>query len=210
MEKGKPARLYVLVPEELEDELLEPLQEHYRDDPTVEAIPERRRMKRRSGVDRRLLRMGSTDERRRSESDRRQLADRRAPLLPRDLTEDLPPELAEYASVLRWAQRLDPVTPHHAALPTPALVEAVAAGHQSCATELYWRCYERIYTQLRAYMPARSADGRTKAAFGYLLDRIGEYDPSVYTRSASATPFDHFLEEIVAEYAEANAATHLF
>jgi hypothetical protein len=201
VEEARPPLILLLVPENLSDELLEPLREHYAGDPLVRPIVDRRKQQRRAGIDRRMLRMPADDERRR-QGDRRKRADRRAPLLPRDLSDLLPPRFAEYAQELRWAQRLDPVSPHHAALPTQALVEAIATGHHSCATELYWRCYERIYQRLREHMNAVTADAHTKAAFGNLLDRLGEFDAADFShRPRTSTPFDMFLEETVDAFA---------
>ena len=201
MEEARPSLILLLIPEDLSDELLEPLREHYAGDPLVRPIVEGRRQQRRSGIDRRMLRMPVDDDFR-EQGDRRERPDRRAPLLPRDLSAALPPEFAEYSDQLRWAQRLDPVSPHHAALPTQALVEAIAAGHHSLATELYWRSYERIYQRLRIHMDALTADAHTKAAFGNLLDRLGEFDPADFSdRPRTSTPFDMFLEETIDAFA---------
>jgi hypothetical protein len=206
VEERRPARIFLLVPEELSAELLEPLQEHYRDHEVVTPIVDRRGSQRRSGVDRRMLRLPVEDDRRSSPADRRRLADRRAPLLPRDLSDSLPPDFAEHLDSLRWVQRLDPVSPHHAALPTQALVESIASGHASCTTELYWRCYERIYQRLREHMDPLAADAHTKGAFGHMLDRLGGFDPADYShRPGQSTPFDLFLEEVVEEFASQRA-----
>jgi hypothetical protein len=200
VERSRRARILVLVPQDLSDELLEPLREHYADDPVVEPIVERRGRERRSGVDRRMLLLPGRENQR--EDDRRKNPDRRAPLLPRDLRHRLPPDLAEHADQLRWAQRMDPVSPHHAALPTQALVEAIAAGHDSCVTELYWRCYEQVYQRLREHMDDAAADGHTKAAFGHVLDRLDEFDPAERAAEPrSSSPFHLFLMEMVDEFA---------
>jgi hypothetical protein len=208
-EEPRPGTIVVLVPADLADELLEPLTEHFRDDPSIIALVDRRSDRRRSGIDRRMLRLPVAGENRGSGRERRQRSDRRAPLLPRDLGPTLPPELAEHASSLRWVQRLDPVSPQHAALPTQALVEAFAAGHHACATELYWRCYERIYQSLCQHMGTLAADAHTKRAFGRVLDRLPGFDPHRHRRRTGATPFDVFLAEVVEEYAAEMAANPL-
>jgi hypothetical protein len=192
VEEHGPPRIFLLVPDELAGELLETLEEHYRGDPAVTPVVDRREGPRRKGVDRRMLRLPAEGERRDTPEERRKLADRRAPLLPRDLSHTLPPAAAAHAGALRWVQRLDPVSPQHAALPTQSLVDAIAAGQGACTTELYWRCFERVYQRLREHMDALTADANTKAAFGYMLDRLQPGDP---------TPFDTFLGRTVEEFA---------
>jgi hypothetical protein len=202
VEEARSPRILLLVPEDLAQELLEPLRAHYAADPVVEPLVERRIHERRSGVDRRMLRLPGGNDHRQDREERRKLADRRAPLLPRDLRDRLPPELAGYAGQLRWAQRMDPVSPHHAGLPTQALVEAIAAGHDSCVTELYWRCYERVYQRLREHMDDATADAQTKPAFGHVLDRLDDFDPADYASGPrTSSPFHRFLMEVVDAFA---------
>ena len=89
--------VYCLAAEELAEELLAPLRAHYRCDPDVKVIADRRKTTQPSESDSAAI------------DDGRAKSDRRRPVLPRDLAAALPPALAARAGELRREQRLRPV-----------------------------------------------------------------------------------------------------
>src|SRR5439155_23980835 len=94
--------IYCLVPEPPAGELLALLREHYRHQLGVKVIVDRR-------VSERGASLGSGQPHEGWSRRGRPLQDRRRPVVPRDFTADLPPELAARASSVRWLQRLGPV-----------------------------------------------------------------------------------------------------
>src|SRR5687767_7583114 len=104
-EVATSASVYCLIPPDLADELLDPLREHFADDPAVDVIVDRRIRERRSGADRRALMIAAPDVvQKRSGVDRRRRAGRRAPQIPRHL--ELPAAATPHADRIRFAQRL--------------------------------------------------------------------------------------------------------
>jgi hypothetical protein len=158
--------LYVLVPPELESEVLEPLREHFAPDEHVEVIVERRAGERRMGIDDRILRDLSMPR-----------SERRAQTVPRSLP-GLPPQLEPHAEALRVVQRLTPVRSGLEDLEMHEVVRRAQDGDPDAPTEIYWRTYERVHRRLslRLADPA-AAEREVKPLYGGIFDRLGEFDP---------------------------------
>jgi hypothetical protein len=147
--------VYCLVPEARADELLAPLRAHYRCDPVVKVIVDRRR----------------------GERPRRQ-NDRRRPVVPRELTDTLPPDLAAHAEDLRWEQRLRPVRRRLQDTTLGALLSLIADGNDDAHSELYWRYAGRVRARLARRLTDRSAlDEATRQTFGRVFDRVARANP---------------------------------
>lgn len=191
------ANVYCLIPPDLAEELLEPLREHFADDPTVDVIVEHRVRQRRSGVDRRALQVAPPDMvKKRSGRERRQNLDRRRPQIPRHL--DLPDTVAAHADRIRFAQRLPAVGAGDVqALSLHELVLRIQQGDDEAPTEFYWRLFERVYSRLRAILGRYSRpDEHMPGVFGELFDRIDEWVPG------AERSFDEWLYGVVDERAE--------
>lgn len=190
------ASIYCLIPEDLADELLEPLRAHYARDPRVEVIVERRDGERRSGSDRRAFTFTKQEnDPQRSGHDRREKADRRAVQIPRKVG-PLPSEASAHADRIRWAQRLAPVSRGMENLQVETLIAQTLDGEPGAATELYWRKFERVYTHLRMRLKLFTVpEKHTREAFGILLDRLPEWEDG-------DVPFDEWLMHVVDDYAE--------
>ena len=153
---GGRTSVYCLVPAALADELLAPLRAHYRCDPDVKVIVDRRQ-------DERPL---------------EQQANRRRPVVPRELTASLPPELAARASDLRWEQRLRPVRRRLQNHPLPALLRLIRDGDDDAHTELYWRYGNRVRALLGTGLGGRGElDAATRQTFGRIFDQVARTDP---------------------------------
>jgi hypothetical protein len=158
--------VYCLVPEALADELLAPLRAHYRCDPDVKVIADRRKTTRPSESDSATI------------DDGRAHSDRRRPVVPRDLAAALPPALAARAEDLRWEQRLRPVRRRLQDTPLEALLGLIVDGDDDAHSELYWRYANRVRWRLaRRLADRRQLDAATKRSFGRLFDAIVHRDP---------------------------------
>jgi hypothetical protein len=147
--------VYCLVPEARADELLAPLRAHYRGDPDVEVVVDRRRGER-----------------------PRPRYDRRRPVVPRDLTHSLPPELGAHAEDLRWEQRLRPVRRRLQDVTLGALLNLIADGNDDAHSELYWRYAGRVRARLASRLTDRSTlDEATRQTFGRVFDRVARANP---------------------------------
>lgn len=161
--------IYCLVPREDED-IVEPLRQHYADDPRVQVIIDRR-----NGEDRR-------EERAENPSfERRAGTDRRRGVVPRRLR-DLPPELYARADRVRWVQRMLPIGVGTESLEFDEVLNRVRKHDPEAPTELYWRVYERMHSRLQQLYSSRErADRAVIEAYGRVLDALD--DPAVAVAS---------------------------
>jgi hypothetical protein len=149
--------VYCLVPEARAEELLAPLRAHYRCDPGVKVIVDRRRGERPRPHD-----------------------DRRRPVVPRELTTALPPELAAHAEDMRWEQRLRPVRRRLQDATLGALLSLIADGNDDAHSELYWRYAGRVRARLASRLTDRRAlDEATRQTFGRVFDRVARANPGI-------------------------------
>jgi hypothetical protein len=152
--------IYCVVPRELAAELLEPLQEHYRAQPRVTVIVDRRDAGRRP----------VTGGERASSPD----GDRRRPMLPRQLHGDLPAELAGRATSVRWMQRLGPVRRGLERVDLDGLTNRIMDGHEDALTEVYWRYVSRVSARVaRRLRDPQQVEEATREAFGRAFDELG-------------------------------------
>ena len=154
-----PAHIFCLVPPERAGDLLAPLRRHYKGDPALEVIVERRR-------DEAASRFLTPGEQRH----------RRAPVAQRDLRRSLPPRNRDEAAVLRFEQRLQPVGRAHQHTSTEDLVAAVHAGDPDVASELWWRWNERVRMRLRARLGDQEAPRAERPLLGRILDELEDYE----------------------------------
>jgi hypothetical protein len=177
--------LFCLIPPERADDLLEPLREHFADDPYLEVLVERRGSEAPGHGP-----MGENNY-------------RRAPVARRDLIESLPPELQDDADQLSFVQRMEPLGRRHQSTDTPALIEAIAEGDPEAASELWWRINGRVRERLLRRLGRRS-DGSVRGeeeALGFILDALDGYEDD------PERTFSDWLDEVVDRYAAARLAS---
>jgi hypothetical protein len=176
--------IFCLVPAARADTLLEPLREHFADDPHVTVLVERRKPETPQAQW-----IPGTEH-----------PHRRAPAAERDLVRALPPRLRREARHLRFAQRLEPVSERHQETSTSDLVAAIRAGDPDAASELWWRFAERIQMRVRARLGETAAATAERTVLGRILDELEDYDPH-------ARPLPAWLDDVVDRYAlEAGAS----
>ena len=165
-----PPFVFCLVPPELSGELLQPLRDHFKDEPLMDVIVERRGAPENETFDERVSR----------ELRDRGYAEQRAPVVPREeLLTGLPPELAEHAGRLEFVQRLTPVRPGLEDHDILEVVEMMGRGDRYAPSELYWRSFERVHRRLMlALRTPGEADIAVKGAFGRIFDRLPEFQTS--------------------------------
>jgi hypothetical protein len=177
VERRSP-HIFCLVPPDRADDLLAPLRRHFAGDRTLEVIVERRREE---GPPRFL-----------APAEQRH---RRAPVAERDLAGSLPARLRGEAGVLRFQQRLRPLGGVHQATATDDLAVAVRAGDPDAASELWWRCHERVRMRLRARLGDVEAAGAERALLGRILDALSTYE------AEPGRPFTAWLDDVVDRFA---------
>jgi GrpB-like predicted nucleotidyltransferase (UPF0157 family) len=175
--------IYCLVPQELSKELLKPLRKHYRKDPRIEVIADRRK-----GPRRKPLSVAEPPRPPSGEDDKRDRGDRRRPVLPRSVA--ALPEIPDADRVV-FVQRLLPVSDAMQKVPTEEIVARVKAADPEAPTELFWRLYERVHSRHTALLGVPSdADREVVTAFGRLLDAL---------ESDDERPFEQLLYDVVNE-----------
>ena len=162
--------LYCIVPRELSDAIVGPLQEHlgaY----GIRVIRERR------GRDSAV-----------SYEVRRQ----RALHLPRSMPA-FPPELAQYDGAFRLVQRMPSPGLTFADDTLEQVINAVRDGDAIAASELVWRMHARVATRLTHRLGADLANARSDEAMGAMLDRLDEF------RGGADADFHAWLDRVVDE-----------
>lgn len=178
-EREERTIVYCLIPPELAPQLHDLLRQHFRDDPNVEVVVERRRRERRSGADRRAsqAKLPAGGERRqiRGPSGRR-VGERRAALVPVE-ARPLPRRARRHAERLTFVGRLEPSTQHAEDLDTARLVARFQAGERDAFTTLYTRYFDRVYGYLRvALRDQHEAEDVTQQVFLSVLESLAEYE----------------------------------
>jgi RNA polymerase sigma-70 factor (ECF subfamily) len=203
--RGVPQRrqrpiVYCLVPRDLAPKLHELLRRHFRDDPAVEVIVERRGGQRRGAADRRgarrTARRGADGERRRiRDAAGRRVGERRAAIVAVEPPAELPRRARAHADRLVFLERLEPID--HAAedLDTARLVTRIQAGESDLFALLYVRYFERVYGYLRVALddPHDAEDG-AQQVFVNVLAALPRY-------RRERAPFRAWLFAIVRNYA---------
>ena len=154
---GRRPVLYCTLPARLAPELHDLLRRHFRDDPRVEVVVERRSGDRRSGADRRQAEaVAPSGERRRIRATAgRRIAQRRAVAIAVD-PPALPRRARRHADAIVFVERLEPSTQEAEDIDSARLVARFQTGDRDAFTHLYTRYFDRIYGYLRAIL--RSAD----------------------------------------------------
>jgi RNA polymerase sigma-70 factor (ECF subfamily) len=175
--------LYCIVPGDLAGKLHEPLRTHFRDDPQVEVVVERRLDDRRSRLTRReaddSARRGEQDERRRIKSQSgRRVAERRALATPAGASPPLLPKKARrYADRLVFLERLEPSTEGSRDAESKRLVTRYQAGDEAVFGELYLRYFNPVYTYARVALKRHhEAEDVTQQVFIRALGALGRYE----------------------------------
>lgn len=179
-DRAGPPITYCLVPRELAGKLHEELREHFRGDPAIEVVVERRSAERRGGADRRAPGVDSRDRM----SDRRRIpavagrraGERRAAQEPVD-TPPLPRRLRRHAGRLEFVRRMVPSGLYEEDLDTARIVGRVQAGDRDGFSEIYLRYFERVYGYLRVALASRhDAEDTAQQVFAQALESLPAYE----------------------------------
>jgi RNA polymerase sigma-70 factor (ECF subfamily) len=166
------------VPWELAEELHEELREHFRSDPNIDVVIERRRRERRSGAERRQADdVASLREHRaiRNAGGRR-VADRRSPVAAIDAP-TLPKSVRPHVDLLAFVERLEPSDQHHEDQDTARLVTRLQAGEKDAFAELYMRYFDRVYSYLRMALDDEyAAEDTTQQVFMKVMQALPRYE----------------------------------
>jgi hypothetical protein len=160
--------LYCVVPRDLAESLVAPLQAHFAAH-GITVIVERR------------------DERANVPYEVRR---QRALHLPRSLPE-LPIDLRPYAAELQLVQRMPSPGLNFADDTLHEVIDAVRDGDPIAASELVWRMHARVCTRLGSKHGNAIGLTLTDAAMGTMLDRLDEYPGHVEAE------FHHWLDGVV-------------
>jgi RNA polymerase sigma-70 factor (ECF subfamily) len=173
--EDRRAVVYCVVPRELAKKLHEPLRRHFRDDPSVRVIVERRANDRRSEAERRSKPELGRKRAIRSTTGRR-VADRRAPTFGVDAPA-LPRQARAHAERLAFVERLEPGGEQLEDRDTDRLVMSIQAGEGERFAELYMRYFERVYSYLKiALRDSHEAEDLTQQVFMKALQALPRYE----------------------------------
>jgi RNA polymerase sigma-70 factor (ECF subfamily) len=197
---GAPPRrqrpiVYCLVPRDLASRLHDALRKHFREDPSVEVIVERRRRDRRGATDRRTRPARVADNRRqvRNAAGRR-VGERRATLAA-VTTPTLPRRARAFANALVFAERLGLSDERAEDLDTARLVTRIQAGDRELFGELYLRYFDRVYGYLRvALNDPDDAEDAAQQVFTQAYEALPRYE-------RRSQPFRAWLFAIVRHHA---------
>ena len=198
--------VYCIVPRELV-KLHEPLRRHFREDPGIEVVVERRAIDRRAAADRRAESIpGPAADRRqiRGEGGRR-VADRRGSVIPATVAA-LPRKARPHAEQLVFIERIASSAQQLEDIDTARLVTHIQAGDDRGFTDIYLRYFERVYSYLAVLFPRdpHTAEDVTQQAFMKVFEALPQY-------VRRNQPFRHWLFVIVRNtaYTELGKRTRL-
>jgi RNA polymerase sigma-70 factor (ECF subfamily) len=186
----EPRRItYCVIPLELAGQLHDPLRRHFRDDPSVEVVVDRRRHERRARPERRA---GAPDARpklasTKADEDRRairnpagrRVGDRRAVAVPvpEDETPALPRRARRFADRLRFHERVEPASDESEDFDTARTVIAYQAGDASAFHLIYERYFDRVYSYLRLMLrDSHEAEDAAQDVFETLMGALRTYE----------------------------------
>jgi RNA polymerase sigma-70 factor (ECF subfamily) len=171
------SRIYCVVPWALADELHEELRAHFRDDPNVEVVVERRRRERRTNEQRRSDEADALNDRRLiRNAEGRRVGDRRAALASIE-PPTLPVSVHPYLEQIVFVERLEPSDQHYEDLDTARLVTRHQAGDREVFSELYMRYFDRVYSYLRlALDDEHAAEDTTQQVFLKVMEGLPRYE----------------------------------
>ena len=170
---------YCLVPWELAAKLHEPLRRHFRDDPTVEVVVERRARDRRAAGDRRVVPAADLPEEQRliRNAGGRRIADRRASGLP-VTPPPLPRRFRAHEARVVWVQRAQPSDEQLEDADTARLVTRIQAGDREAFAGLYMRYFDRVFSYLKLMFrdDPHEAEDITQQVFTKLIEALPRYE----------------------------------
>jgi RNA polymerase sigma-70 factor (ECF subfamily) len=170
--------IYVVVPRELAPKLHESLRKHFRDEPGVEVVVERRGAERRDGDRRaRAGKSAPTADRRRIRAlDGRRIGDRRVSVAAVE-PPDLPRKARPHAAELTFVERIAPTAEQAEDLDTARLVTRIQAGDRDGYGELYLRYFDRVYAYLHVVLrDDADAEDVTQQVFLKVLEGLPSYE----------------------------------
>ena len=183
--------IYCIVPEELALELHELLRTHFRDDPHIEVVIERRRIERR-GPERRMAEIVDLDERR---ARSRRCGERRADLVAVASPSPLPPIARAHAARLEFLESREGSGLAAEDRSSAALVARFQRGDEEAFSALYLRYFDRIYAYLRVILTdLASTEDATQQVFVKLYEALPRYEDR-------GQPFRAFLFVIARNHA---------
>lgn len=191
--------IYCIVPRDLASRLLDTLRRHYKDDPEIEVIVERRRGERRAVSDQRLADParpphGCGERRRIRNRDGRRVGERRVALVPVEVPR-LPRKARAHAERIVFVERVEPSDRHAEDLDTARLVTRLQAGDTEAFSVLYMRYFDRVYGYLRvALRDAHEAEDAAQAVFVKVIEALPTYE-------RREQPFRAWLFRIVRNHA---------
>ena len=171
--------LYCIVPRDLSPKLYDDLREHFRDDPGIEVVVERRTDDRRVRDSRRR---GETsppeDERRRIRSaSGRRIGERRALSVASPTLPPLPRKANRFADRLLFVERLEPSPQQLRDADSKRLVARYQAGDESVVGDLYLRYFNPVYTYARvAVGDHHEAEDVTQQVFIRAIGALDRYE----------------------------------
>ena len=171
---------YCVVPADLADKLHETLREHFREDPGIQVVVERRREERRSAVGRREASQaltGESERRRVRSASGRRVADRRAMTVGASTPPPIPRKARRYAERLVFVERLEPAAEPARDADSKRLVIRYQGGEQSAFGELYMRYFNPVYTYAHvALSDHHEAEDVTQQVFIRALSALERYE----------------------------------
>jgi hypothetical protein len=154
-----PSSLFLLVDPGSARTLLPSLQAHFRREPGVTVLVERRAAA--------AHRAGARSQ-----------PHRRAPVAERDVERALPRELRHAVCHLRLVQRMPPLGRTHEDSDVDALVAAAVALDPAATAELWWRVAPRVLPRLALRIGDDAATAAVPSLLGRTLDELAAYDPA--------------------------------
>jgi RNA polymerase sigma-70 factor (ECF subfamily) len=177
---GRRVITYCLVPRDVAAKLHEPLRKHFRDDPGIEVVVERRRDDRRSPGDRRDPERGdvAAERRRIRNLPGRRVGERRAALVPVEAAVELPRRLRALADRLVFVERLAPSDQQLEDIDTGRLVTRFQGGDDQAFGELYIRYFDHVYSYLRVLFreDPHEAEDLTQQVFTNVFEALPRYE----------------------------------
>jgi len=156
-----PSSLFLLVDPGSARTLLPSLQAHFRREPRITVLVERR-----------------AAAAHRAGSGARTRPHRRAPVAERDVERALPRELRHAVRHLRLVQRMPPLGRTHEDSDLAALVAAAVALDPAATAELWWRVAPRVLPRLALRIGDDAATAAVPSLLGRTLDELAAYDPA--------------------------------
>lgn len=171
--------LYCLVPRDLAPKVYDELREHFRAQPNVEVVVERRTSERRGSSARRdSTEPTPGDERRRIRSSSgRRVDERRALTVGSDSPPPLPRRVRRYADRLVFVERLEPPQQRVRDADSKRLVTRFQSGDEAVFGDLYLRYFNEVYSYARIAVGAHhEAEDITQQVFVRALSALERYE----------------------------------